>query len=235
MPQEISESDWADLRDLVASLPYWSYSKRQPQPMDLVNLVYVGSQDEITRAFTAAGWMGSRPNSMHAGVKAIRAIAEEHALADAPMRMLLLDGVEPDLQLQKSLDTFAKRDHLRIWARDRELDGRQVWASAATRDLAAVFSVRPFGFTHQIQDDVDLERDQVVSDLAFTGCVDSVAYVSRQDTVRTSGEIYRKGVSSDSRVAVITLNSCEHPARIFPRWITCRKHPSWCDGSAASR
>ncbi len=213
VPQEISESDWSDLRDLVASLPYWSYSKRQPQPMDLVNLVYVGSQDEITRAFTAAGWMGSRPNSMHAGVKAIRAIAEEHALADAPMRMLLLDGVEPDLQLQKSLDTFAKRDHLRIWARDRELDGRQVWASAATRDLAAVFSMRPFGFTHQIQDDVDLERDQVVSDLAFTGCVDSVAYVSRQDTVRTSGEIYRKGVSSDSRVAVITLNSCEHPAQ----------------------
>ena len=213
VPQEISESDWANLRDLVASLPYWSYSKRQPQPMDLVNLVYVGSQDEITRVFTAAGWMGSRPNSMHAGVKAIRAIAEEHALADAPMRMLLLDGVEPDLQLQKSLDTFAKRDHLRIWARDRELDGRQVWASAATRDLAAVFSVRPFGFTHQIQDDVDLERDQVVSDLAFTGCVDSVAYVSRQDTVRTSGEIYRKGVSSDSRVAVITLNSCEHPAQ----------------------
>jgi hypothetical protein len=212
VPEEISESEWADLRDLVHSLPYWSYSKRQPQPMDLVNLVYVGSQDEITRAFTAAGWIGSRPNSMHAGIKAIRAIAEEHALADAPMRMLLLDGVEPDLQLQKSLDTFAKRDHLRIWARDRELDGRQVWASAATRDLAAVFSMRPFGFTHQIQDDVDLERDQVVSDLAFTGCVDSVAYVSRPDTVRTSGEIYRKGVSSDSRVAVITLNSCEHPA-----------------------
>lgn len=213
VPEEISESDWEDLHNLVRSLPYWSYSKRQPQPMDLVNLVYVGSQDEITRAFTAAGWMGSQPNSMHAGVKAIRAIAEEHALADAPMRMLLLDGVEPDLQLQKSLDTFAKRDHLRVWARDRELDGRQVWASAATRDLAAVFSIRPFGFTHQIQDDVDLERDQVVSDLSFTGCVDSVAYVSRQDTVRTSGEIYRKGVSTDSRVAVITLNSCEQPSQ----------------------
>jgi LssY C-terminus len=212
-PAEISESDWENLRNLVASLPYWSYSKRQPQPLDLVNLVYVGSEEEITRAFTAAGWMGSQPNSMHAGIKAIRAIVEERALADAPMRTLLLDGAEPDLQFQKSLDTFAKRDHLRVWARDRELNGRQVWASAATRDLAAVFSMRPFGFTHQIQDNVDLERDQVVSDLSFTGCVDSVAYVSRPATVRTSGEVYRKGVSSDSRVAVITLNSCEHPAQ----------------------
>ncbi len=215
VPDEISESEWANLRDLVRSLPYWTFSKRQPQPMDIVNLVYVGSRDAIARAFTAAGWMGSQPNSVRAGVKAIRAIAEEHKLADAPMRMLLLDGYEPDLQLQKSLDTFAKRDHLRIWARHRELDGQQVWASAATRDMAAVFSMRPFGFTHQIQDDVDLERNQVVSDLAFTGCVDSVAYVSRPDTVRTSGEGFRKGISTDSRVAVIKLNSCDQPTQDF--------------------
>jgi hypothetical protein len=115
------------------------------------------------------------------------------------------------MQLQQSLDTFAKRDHLRIWARSEEFDGRQVWASSATRDLAAVFAIHPFGFTHQIQDDVDLERDQVVSDLAFTGCVDAVEYVARPETVRTSGQVYRKGVITDSRVAVVTLNSCEEP------------------------
>jgi hypothetical protein len=212
VPESISEDDWVQLHQLVNSLPYWTYSKRQPQPLDVVNLVYIGSQDEIGRAFNAAGWIGSRPNSVHAGIKVIRAIAEEHALADAPMRTLLLDGAEPDIQLQKSLDTFEKRDHLRIWHRDRELDGREVWASAATRDLAAVFSMRPFGFTHQIQDNVDLERDQVVSDLGFTGCVDSVAYVARPGTLRTSGETYRKGIYSDSRVAVVTLNSCQHPA-----------------------
>jgi hypothetical protein len=209
--EQIPESEWKELRELVASLPYWTYSKRQPQPMDLVNLVYIGSEDSVARAFAAAGWLGSRPNSMHAGIKAIRAIAENHALGDAPMRTLLLDGAGPDMQLQKSLDTFEKRDHLRVWARDREFQGEPVWASAATRDLAAVFSMRPFGFTHQIQDDVDLERDQVVSDLSFTGCVDSVAYVSRPETVRTSGEKYRKGVYTDSRVAVITLNACRQP------------------------
>jgi hypothetical protein len=141
----------------------------------------------------------------------VRAIAENRTLADAPMRALLLDGVDPDMQFQDSLDTLAKRDHLRVWARKEQLDGRQVWASSATRDLAAVFSMRPFGFTHQIQDDVDLEREQVVGDLAFTGCVDSVAYVARPETVRTSGEVYRKGVITDSRVAVVTLNSCETP------------------------
>ncbi len=212
LPEEISERDWTELHSLVDSLPYWSYSQRQPQPMDLVNLLYIGSEDEILRAFAAAGWMEARPNSMHAGLKAIRAIAENRALADAPMRLLLLDGAAPDLQLQKSLDTFEKRDHLRVWARDLEFGGRPVWASAATRDLAATFSIRPFGFTHQIEDDVDIERDQVVSDLAYTGCVDSVAYVSRPETVRTSGESYRRSIVTDSRVAVVTLNACQKPA-----------------------
>ncbi len=129
------------------------------------------------------------------------------------MRMLLLDGVEPDFQLQKSLDTFEKRDHLRIWARDREIGRQQGLGIGCHARSRCGFSVRPFGFTHQIQDNVDLERDQVVSDLAFTGCVDSVAYVSRPETVRTSGEPYRKGVFTDSRVAVVTLNSCRNPTR----------------------
>jgi hypothetical protein len=211
MPEEIPAREWGDLHTLVNGLPYWTLSRRQPQPMDLVNLVYVGSEQEVDRAFSAAGWTGAQPNSRRATVKVIRAIAENRGLAEAPMRMLLLDGAEPNRQLQQSLDTLAKRDHLRIWARSEQIEGRQVWASSATRDLAAVFAMHPFGFTHQIQDDVDLERDQVVSDLAFTGCVDSVSYVARPETVRTSGEVYRKGVITDSRVAVVTLNSCEKP------------------------
>jgi hypothetical protein len=213
--QEIPGREWGELHAVVNSLPYWTYSKRQPQPMDLVNLIYIGSEQEVSRAFTAAGWTGAQPNSPHATVKVIRAIAENRGLAEAPMRMLLLDGSEPDMQLQQSLDTFAKRDHLRVWARADRIDGRQVWASSATRDVAAVFALHPFGFTHQIQDEVDLERDQVVADLAFTGCVDSVAYVARPETVRTSGEDYRKGVITDSRVAVVMLNSCQEPRQDF--------------------
>jgi hypothetical protein len=213
LPQEISQRDWIGLHALVNGLPYWTFSQRQSQPMDLVNLVYIGAEQEVDRAFTAAGWTGAQANSMRATVKVMRAIAENRGLQEAPMRMLLLDGAMPSMQLQQSLDTFAKRDHLRIWARGEQFDGRQVWASSATRDLAAVFALHPFGFTHQIQDDVDLERDQVVSDLAFTGCVDSVEYVARPETVRTSGQVYRKGVITDSRVAVVTLNSCEEPSQ----------------------
>ena len=128
------------------------------------------------------------------------------------MRTLLLKGDEADLSLQTSLNTFEKRDHLRLWEQRDDFGGRPVWASAATRDLATTFSVsRPFGFTHEIQGNVDLERDKVVADLQLTGCVDSVEYVRRPAMSLES----RKGVYTDSRLAVLTLNSCETPAEDF--------------------
>jgi hypothetical protein len=212
---ESSPAEWVALQDAVNSLPYWTFSKRQSQPMDLVNLLFLGSREQLEKAFAAAGWSGSQANSMRAGVAAIRAIVEGGSFSEAPMRTLLLDGREPEIRLQKSQDTFEKRDHLRIWKRDGELDGRAVWASAATRDLGTTFGMHPFGFTHSIQNQVDLERDKVVHNLIFTGCVESVAYVQRPRGLRDTGEAYRKGVSTDGRVAVISLNGCEQPSQDF--------------------
>ncbi|MDR3703788.1 MAG: LssY C-terminal domain-containing protein [Candidatus Sulfopaludibacter sp.] len=212
---ESSPEEWAALQDTVNSLPYWTFSKRQSQPMDLVNLLFLGSREQVEKSFAAAGWSGSRANSMRAGVAAIRAIVENGSFSEAPMRTLLLEGREPEIRLQKSQDTFEKRDHLRIWKRDGELDGRAVWASAATRDTGTTFGVHPFGFTHAIQNEVDLERDKVVHDLIFTGCVESVAYVERPRGLRDNGEAYRRGISTDGRVAAITLNGCEQPREDF--------------------
>jgi hypothetical protein len=205
----------ASLSTLVGGLPAWSYSKRQRQPMDMVNLLFVGSQDQIRNAFRSAGWIGSKPNSMASGFGAIRAIAERNGYTEAPMRTLLLDDAEPDLSLQKSLNTFEMRHHLRIWKRPTEFENREVWASAATRDLGATFSVHPFGFTHQIQDAVDLERDKVVSDLRFTGCVDTVDYVLRPNLAEAFEGAYRRGVRTDGRVAVVVLNDCQSPRLEF--------------------
>jgi hypothetical protein len=205
----------AETQNLLAGLPVWTYSKRQPQPMDPVNLLFVGSRADVETAFQAAGWTGSRPNSVRSGFQAVRAIAENRGYPDAPMRTLLLDGLEPDLRVQESLDTFGQRDHLRVWRREAQLHGQPVWAAAATHDIAATFSTRPFGFTHSIQSNLDIERDKVVRDLEFTGCVDDVIYSRRPESRRDAIREYRKGLETDARVAVVLFNSCAHP-RSFP-------------------
>jgi hypothetical protein len=210
-----AEAQHGRIQRLVDEMPYWGYSTRGV-PLDLVNLLFIGSEDQIREAFSAAGWTSAQANSARAGMAAIRAIADDAGYSDAPMRTLLLDGAPPDMRLQKSLNTFEKRDHLRIWRRRDELDGHAVWASAATRDTAVDFSIRPFGFTHRIEDDIDHERDKVVNDLVFTGCVDSVGYFARPANMRSAGAEYRKGLMTDGRVAVVALNGCTSPRGLTP-------------------
>jgi LssY C-terminus len=117
--------------------------------------------------------------------------------------------------VQESLDTFGQRDHLRLWRREGEWHGQPVWAAAATHDISATFSTRPFGFTHSIQTNLDIERDKVVRDLEFTRCVDDVIYSRRPESAREASHDYRKGLETDARVAVVLLNSCTDP-RSFP-------------------
>jgi hypothetical protein len=209
MTEPVSQDDRLELYRLVTSFPYWTYSRAQREPSDPTNLVFIGSRQELDRAFNAAGWAGSRALSMATGLQLIRAVAESRAYAEAPVRMLLLDGAEPDITRQKALNTFTKRHHLRIWKRTDLWQGRPVWVSAATKDVAASFSLKPFGFTHQIENEVDRERDKVVSDIVFTGCVDSIEYVARPEMLRDWESEHRRGVWTDSQVAVLTMNSCE--------------------------
>jgi hypothetical protein len=205
-------ADAAELKSLVGALPAWSYSTAH-EPIDPVNLLFVGTLSDLERAFQAAGWTGSQPKSLRTGFRAFRALAEERGFADAPMRTLLLDGAPPDLRMQRSLNTFDKRDHMRIWLRQEEWQGRDVWAAAATQDLAATFTARPPGVTHRIETDVDLERDKIVRELEFAGCVDKVMDAERPTVEpQTKAEI-RRGLETDSRVAVILLNSCDHPTQ----------------------
>ena len=202
----------AELQHLIEGLPYWTYCQRNKKPMDPTNLVFIGSRNEIERGFAAAGWNGSLPTSASTRMQGLRAIMERRGYDDAPMTTLLLNGAEPDIIRQKGLNTLSKRDHLRIWKRPDEWRGRKVWASAATKDVATTFSFQPFGFAHQIQNDIDQERDKVVTDLEFTGCVESVSYVERSAVLRSPEYEERKGVVTDARIAVVELNACDTAA-----------------------
>jgi len=113
----------AEHEELVAGVPAWTYTKRWSGPMDPTNLVFLGSREALDRAFAAAGWTGAESMSPVNGLRVIRAIAEGHEYTDAPMRTLLLDGAEADISRQKTLNTFVKRDHLRMWKRPSGVGG----------------------------------------------------------------------------------------------------------------
>jgi hypothetical protein len=180
---------------------------------DLVNVALIGSGEQMIRAFQAAGWSEAEPLTTRSFSRAFRAYTGQTGYASAPASKLLYEEAEPVFVFEKSLNTIAKRHHVRIWR--VENDGVEVWLGAATHDIGIGFTPATMSFTHKIQSHIDWERSKIVNDLAFAGCGDPAAYVERPDAIRD-----RADVNSDGRLAVIRLRDCsgdDPPAMATPR------------------
>jgi len=82
---------------------------------DLINLALVGSETQVHSAFLAAGWRNADPVSRHSAAHNFYALLNHSGYAQQPMMTFLLDGKPEDMNWQKSLNSYGRRDHLRIW------------------------------------------------------------------------------------------------------------------------
>jgi ankyrin repeat protein len=146
---------------------------------DLTNLMFIGSEQEVSSAFNEAGWWEAVPTGFGNNMKVVQATLRQTGYNEGPMSTLLLMGRPPDLTFQKSLDTFARRHHIRIWKLDSTYNGRQVWVGAATHDIATEHSKTMTKWTHRIDPHIDRERDWVESDLLFAGTATGYVDVDR--------------------------------------------------------
>lgn len=199
------------LGHLVHDLPYRTYTEGSNIPSDITNLVFIGSAGALQRAFTAAGWVPVDSLTVETTYRTVRSIAENQGYNAAPMSTLLLDNKQPGLAYSKTLNTFAKRHHLRIWKTAQSWNGQTVWTSSATHDIGIGFSRSNKTFIHLIDSRIDNERAKVVNDLIFTGCVSNVQLVSRPwippDATNGTGE----KLITDGRIAILELSDCRQP------------------------
>lgn len=179
--------------------------RRDSRPAgDIVNLAFLGSREQLTRAFAAAGWAEADPASRQTRTRALYAFNAMRAYATAPVSALLYKGTLPELVFEKSLNTITKRHHIRVWYAG-VVDGRELWLGAATHDTGAAFNLRSLTFTHKIDQNIDDERDKVATDLRFAGCVDSEMRVDRPSAV--SG-VLEGGTLTDGAATVLSMADC---------------------------
>ena len=88
----------------------------------------------------------------------------------------------PAYRRKRTLNTVAKRHHVRIWP--ASFPGTQLWLGAATHDTAIVLDSKRMSLTHRIDPLVDRERSTVVNDLSSAGCVAGVGLVKRPHAIR---------------------------------------------------
>jgi hypothetical protein len=172
---------------------------------DLVNVVFLGSREEVERAFQAAGWVTARRHSARSLYCMYQGMVERIGDRKAPMSILTLDRALPAMAYEKGLDTFSKRHHLRLWSQPESHE--RLWLSAATEDVA--LRVRRMRITHTTDPHIDNERAKVLNDLAFAGCVDAATLLPRPPGRPETND--EGSIITDDKVALIRLNDCSHP------------------------
>ena len=211
---QLTWQERGDLERVIANLPDRAYARGSNRPSDLINVMFVGSRDQLSAAFKAAGWTETSAPSMRSRIKGIRAIAEVRGYINAPMSTLLVNDSEPDLAFQKGLNDLAKRHHIRMWKQSETWNGQEVWIGAATRDVSYAYMRPGQLFTHQIEENIDRERDKIAHDLEFTGCTDSLEWWDRPGFPRLTTNATGDLMSSDARLAVVRVNDCGSPRSI---------------------
>ena len=176
---------------------------------DVVNLVFLGSEEQVQTAFRQAGWSNSDPVGKRAVMKNLYALLNNNGYARQPMKTHLLHGEPQDMNWQKGLNSYGRRDHLRIWQWTPEGATEPVWVSTSTHDTGAALSLKYKGFINHISPDIDDERAKVIRDLNFSGCVKSVSYVARPGITTMTQNATGDLVRTDGSVAVVQLQGCQ--------------------------
>ena len=201
------------LQPVVKSLPFRTATEKTNEPSDLTNLLLLGSREALMRAFDAAGWAQTDALGSASTYATLRSIVENQGYLEAPVSTLLLDGHAPLFTYAKTLNTFFKRHHLRIFGGFGTFDGNEMWTASSTHDSGIGFATRAKTFIHVIDNVIDEERQKIVYDLILTGCVDSMTLVDRPWVPRDAFNATGDALITDGRIAVVRLNNCRDPAR----------------------
>jgi hypothetical protein len=193
----------SQLVSAVAAHPFQTRAQAPPKPSDMTNIMFLGTQDQLEKAFAAAGWSAATANTSLSKFETFKAIAESRGYKEAPVSVLLLDGNPPDFVFQKQNNTFSQRHHLRIWRRPGNFRGQPVWVCAATHDVGIDISPEDHTFIHKIDPQIDRERAKVVNDLLLTGMVRSLAIVDRPKVPRESANATGDKLITDGQMAVV--------------------------------
>jgi hypothetical protein len=210
MRQKLTWTGWkklpvdAELTKLAATAPMRTATPAGV-PSDPTNLMFLGNEKQVIAAFGEAGWFEADNLSAKSGLKVAQATLRQTGYGSAPMSTLTIGGQAPDLMFQKSLDTFAKRHHVRIWKVPKTYQGQQVWVGAATHDIATQNARGGTKWTHRIDPHVDREREWVQTDLLFVGTGVAYVNVDRPTAPKKLSNATGDQIVTDGKIAVVQM------------------------------
>lgn len=154
-------------------------------PSDPVNLVLIGTLQQLRAAFVIAGWSEADRLGVASSWRMICRFVSNSPYPTAPFSTLYLYGRGQDIGFQKAIDhSPRKRHHIRFWAlslaraeatvgtasfwlnTDRPPhDAHVLWVGAGTKDTGLSLTRLTFQITHATDSDTNAERDYITAEL----------------------------------------------------------------------
>jgi hypothetical protein len=188
-------------------------SDEQGKPGDMVNIFIIGSQAELEKVFSTAGWVQVDSSVQNTVVNALVDSLEKKDYLTMPMSTLYLFKRPQDYGFAHAepVRVAMSRNHLRAWKSPYIVDGRVLWCIAATHDIGFERDQRNNGVTHKIDPAIDGEREYVNDTLSGTGLVVQRSHVTPSDPLLTAKTATGGEFHSDGRILVLVLKNSGTP------------------------
>ncbi|HTZ49189.1 MAG TPA: LssY C-terminal domain-containing protein [Verrucomicrobiae bacterium] len=182
---------------------------KEGNPGDMVNFLILGTEDEMKKTFTTAGWVKVDADVKETILAGALASLSKESYLTMPMSILYLFGRPQDYGWAHAepITVVASRNHLRIWKAPFMVDGQTLWVGAATHDIGFEKDQRNNGLTHKIDPDIDLERDYVEKTLSSTGLVAEVSHFLPKNPLQEAKTATGGSFHSNGQVLVMKLVS----------------------------
>src|SRR5258706_4144376 len=194
----------------VSELPQRTRT-RSGQNADIVNVALLGTEEQMNAALQAAGGRNGDRLSTRSVLREARAFLSFNNYPSAPITTQLIDGQRVSATWEKGLDSYGKREHLRVWGRNDVIERLTVWLGAMTRETGAALSLRRHKFIHHIDAEMDEGREILARDLGLAGCVAAVYYVQRPQMPHAAMNATGDPMWTDGSLAVVQLKDCVDP------------------------
>ncbi len=174
----VNYDDDDSFRKALEDLPCCTTNKDGTRKGDPLNLVFIGSREDLSSAFVRRRWLPAEQTYGKAIWRTIKSFLFGTRYRYSPVSPLYLYGRQQDFAEQKPRHTVHQRNHLRVWLSPRRYKGDLVWIGQISRDIGVHFTFKTWPpVTHKIDLDVDEARYALLEDLIYSQQVGKAGWV----------------------------------------------------------
>jgi hypothetical protein len=171
-------TDEAELKRSLEALPPCVTDLSGLRHGDPVNLIVIGTLDDLLAAFTVAKWDETEVTSFKSTMKMASSFVFGKEYDYSPFSPLYLYGRSQDIGIQKARNIH-ERMHLRLWYSPLRYQGKPVWVGQVSRDIGVRFTLKTWNLmTHKIDPDIDESALYVLSDLIYQKSIEKYGVVA---------------------------------------------------------